>query len=105
MNGAGQFYDRHFIDNPLSGVDTSSVNLPSEFRPDISTWAQLADVVTSGASLPVILEWYDTAASLMRTTVLQASTAATDTSLGVQRPNDYSDPGNTVAWFQIGGAG
>lgn len=104
MSG-GQFHDLEYTDDPLSGVSTPGTALVSGFRSDISTWAELGAVATYGADLPVILEWYDPIPSLMRTVVLQASTAATDTSLGVQRPDDYNGTSNAVAWFQIAQAG
>ncbi len=105
MNGVGQFFDRQFIDNPLYGVSTPGIYLKSDFRADISSWAELAALLTAGAELPVIIEWYDPVDSVMRTCVLQASTAATDTSLGVQRPDDYNGSTNAVVWFQAGNAG
>lgn len=102
---SGQFHELEFTDNPLSGVSTPGYSLRSGFRPDITSWATLAAVLTAGAVLPVMLEWYDASASLLRSVVLQASTAATDTSLGVQRPGDYNVSTNAVAWFQIGPGG
>lgn len=96
-----QFHDRCFLDDPLGAVSVPGVNLTSRFRPDITSWLDLAAVPTYGATLPVILEWYDATVPILRTTVLQLSSEPTDTSIGVQRPDDYS----TAVWFQIGVAG
>jgi hypothetical protein len=110
MNGS-QFHDRHFTDAPLAGVSTTPAS-PVVFEHDISgfyssvhSWANLAALSTVLASVNSIVEWYDTSASLMRTTVLLTSTEATDTSQGMQRPDDYNGSTNAKVWYQIGGAG
>lgn len=105
MSAGSQFNDREFVDLPLSGVSDPGASLVDGFRSDITTWAELAAILTLGATLNVILEWYDPAVSVMRTTVLMPSTEATDTSIGVQRPDDYDAADNAAVWFQIGGAG
>ncbi len=105
MNGAGQTYDRNFTDNPLYGVTAPGTYLQSGFRSDVSTWAELAPLFTAGATLPVIIEWYDPIDSVMRTCVLMAGTDPTDTSIGVQRPDDYNGSTNAVVWYQAGNAG
>lgn len=101
----GQTHDRHFIDDPLSGVSVPGYSLISGIRSDITSWADLAAVLTLGATKPVILEWYDATVGLTRTVVLQAGTDATDTAQGVQRPDDYDASLNPYVWYQSGNAG
>lgn len=105
MNGAGQTYDRNFIDDPLAGVSTPGSTLANGFRADVSTWALLAAVPTFGAVLPAQIEWFDPILGLTRSTILLESTAPTDNANGTQRPNDYDAVNNAVCWFQIGFAG
>lgn len=68
----------------------------------ISSWADLAALTTVGLTLPVTKFWVESATLLYRVTVLKAGTDATDTANGIQRPNDYADPGNAVVWYQAG---
>lgn len=98
-----QFNDRNFTDDPLAGVSDPGSSLISGFRPDVTSWSDLAAIPTVGASLPVILEWYDPIYSLFRTVIGQLGTDATDTSIGVQRADDWADSG--VVWYQGGSAG
>lgn len=85
---------------PLAAPIPPDMIIPSVFRPDITSWVQLSELVTVGAELPVILEWFDSTFNVMRTTVLQAGTDATDTTLGIQRPVDYDGATNAVVWYQ-----
>lgn len=101
----GQTHDLEYLDNPLSGVSTPGSTLQSAIRPDITSWALLAAVPTLGALLPVILEWNESSSNLLRTTLLQAGTDATDTPNGVQRPTDYNAITNARVWYQLGNAG
>lgn len=100
-----QFQDYRFLDEPLGPVTFPGTYLVSGFRPDISTWDELASVETYGATLPVILEWYDPTIPILRSVVLQTGTLATDTSQGVQRPDDFDVTLNSNEWFQIAQAG
>ncbi len=95
MNGCSQ--DGCFTNFPLGGVSYPGTNLRSAFRGDIANWNDLAGIATFGATLPVIVEWYDAPAQLLRACVLQLSSLPTDTANGVQRPNDYT----TAVWIQI----
>lgn len=97
----GQFLDYEFTDDPLGAVSYAGTNLTSRFRPDITSWAELAAVATYGATLPVMLEWYDESVPVLRSVVLRLGSDATDTANGVQRPNDYT----TAVWYQTGPAG
>jgi len=103
MNGEGQFYDRNFTDDPLGGVSTPGYSLLSGIRTDITSWAELAAVLTVGAPLPVILEWNDSSVNLMRSTIAQLGSDATDTANGIQRADDWATSG--VVWYQLGNAG
>ncbi len=99
----GQFHDLKFTDDPLSGVIAAGSILRSGFRSEITSWSDLAAVVTAGSLPPFIIEWYDPSAELMRTVVGDVGTDATDTANGVQRANDWAASG--IVWLQIGGAG
>ena len=60
----------------------------------------LSAVVTGSITVPFLVEFLDPSGSgAIQTWVLQASTLATG--LGVQRPNDYSDPANAKVWIQV----
>ena len=102
MNGS-QFHDFNFIDTPLAGVSAAGTDLVSGIRSDITSWVELAAIVTLGAELPVILEWFDPTVGLVRTVYGTTGSDATDTSIGVQRADDWADSG--VVWYQVGGAG
>lgn len=102
MNGS-QFHDWNFIDVPLAGVSTEGSNLVSGIRADITSWAELAAIVTVGASLPVIIEWFDPTVGLVRTVYGTLGSDSTDTTNGVQRADDWATSG--VVWYQSGNAG
>lgn len=68
----------------------------------VHTWADLANVPTVGATVPVIKIWFETATALYRVTVLQTGTDATDTANGIQRPADYNAGTNAKVWYQAG---
>lgn len=99
----GQFQDWQFTNQPLSGVPTAGSILRSGFRPDITTWGELADVITAGSTPPFILSWEDPSVPIMRTVVGMVGSDATDTASGVQRAGDWAASG--IVWYQIGGAG
>jgi hypothetical protein len=101
----GQFQDYFYVDDPLGGVSTPGSLLISAFRPDISSWAELAALDTYGATLPVIIEWFDPTVPIIRETVLIAGVFPTDTDQGVQRPHDFDLTTNPFEWFQMAVAG
>ncbi len=70
----------------------------------VHSWADLAAVATTGATVPTIMLWFETATALYRVTVLQTGTDATDTANGIQRPNDYNGASPKV-WYQAGAGG
>lgn len=110
MNGS-QFHDCNWLDDPLGGVSapgsipgiTPGSALISGIRDDITSWAELAALITVGANLPVIIEWYDTTEELTRITRAEVGTDATNTAIGVQRADDWADSG--AVWYQTGIAG
>jgi hypothetical protein len=67
----------------------------------ISSWAELAAVETTGLTVPVLKVWVNAADGTLKATQLRAGTDATDTANGIQRPDDYSDPGNAKVWYQV----
>lgn len=98
-----QFHDLCYTDDPLAAPEEPGVSLVSALRPDIQSWVQLAAIATVGAALPVIIEWYDPTVGLIRSVLAQVGTDATDTSIGVQRADDWATSG--VVWYQLGNAG
>jgi len=108
MNG-GQFNKNEWTNSPLGGVvatQAAPINFQTDisgFKPDIHSWSNLAAIASILVATNSIVQWYDISASLMRTTVFLVSSDATNTDIGVQRPNDWATSGRV--WFQIGGAG
>lgn len=82
------FFD-WFSDNGGVAVDTA-----------ITSWAELAAVPTTGLAVGAIKLWINSADNTAKIVQLRTGTDATDTASGVQRPNDYADPGNTKVWYQ-----
>ena len=70
----------------------------------ITTWAELAAVVTSGVGLPFVKIWIEEATGLEHIVRLLAGTDATDTANGIQRPDDYDAASNARIWYQVGSA-
>lgn len=66
----------------------------------IQSWADLAAIKTLGLPVPQIRIWVDADTGLFKVTQLRESTDETDVSSGIQRPDDYANPGNTKVWFQ-----
>ena len=73
---------------PTSGIDGN-----------ITSWADLAAVPTNGLPNGTIKGWVEASTGLARFTRLIPGTDATDTANGIQRPNDYSSPGNLRVWY------
>lgn len=67
----------------------------------ITSWAQLAAVATTALSLGTTKAWVEASTEILKVTVLRASTAATNTSDGLQRPNDYNGATNAKVWHQV----
>lgn len=99
----GQFQDWRFTDDPLSGVIAAGSILRSGIRSDITSWADLAAVITAGSTPPFILEWFDSSVGLTRTVIGRVGPDATDTANGIQRADDWASSG--VVWYQSGNAG
>lgn len=76
-----------------------SLNMPSGVDAAITSWAQLAAVVTTNVNAGWIKIWIEASTGLTKVTQLRASTAATDTANGIQRGNDFDSVTNAKAWF------
>lgn len=85
--------------DPLAAPITDIAVLPSGFYPSIISWAMLAEVVTTSMETPVLIQWWDADFDVLRETLLLPGTDATDTSLGIQRPNDYDSGTNPNVWY------
>lgn len=73
----------------------------SGLDPNVRSWSELAAVETAFLPLPIVKIWVESETGMQRTTRLLASTEATNTDNGVQRPNDYG-PLNQRVWFAAG---
>lgn len=67
----------------------------------ITTWVGLAAVVTVGVAAGTTKAWVEAATEILKVVVLRASTAATDTASGLQRPDDYHAVTNIKCWHQV----
>lgn len=65
----------------------------------IHSWSDLAGIATVGLNVKTVKIWVDDATGLLKATQLLTGTDATDTASGIQRPNDYANPGNTKVWY------
>jgi hypothetical protein len=65
----------------------------------INSWADLAAIPTESLTVPVLKLWVNDADGAFKATQLRSGTNATDTSNGIQRPDDYS-AGNQRVWYQ-----
>lgn len=84
----------------VDAISSTPNTITSGFRPDITSWAELAAIQTQGYAKPVIVIWVESGTNLARTMQLRSGTDATDTANGIQRPNDYSSPSNEYVWYQ-----
>lgn len=72
----------------------------SRIEPDVHTWADLAALYTTGYQTNTIKIWVEAATGVTHTVRLLEGTDETDTASGIQRPNDYSNPGNARVWYE-----
>lgn len=72
----------------------------SRVEPNVGTWAELAALPTTGYETNTIKIWVETATGITITVRLLEGTDATDTASGIQRPDDYANPGNARVWYQ-----
>lgn len=72
----------------------------SRIEPGVTTWDLLAALSTTGMPTGTIKEWVNAASGIAIVVRLLDGTDPTDTANGVQRPNDYADPGNARVWYQ-----
>ena len=72
----------------------------SRIEPNVGTWADLAALSTTGYQNGTIKIWIETATGETKTVRLLPGTDPTDTASGIQRPNDYANPGNARVWYQ-----
>jgi hypothetical protein len=92
----------------LSTINNNLVNFFNWFSENggvavdtaITSWAELAAVATADLEAGAIKLWINAADGSAKIVQLRTGTDATDTGNGIQRPNDYADPGNTKVWYQ-----
>lgn len=72
----------------------------SRIEPNVTSWADLTALSTTGMPYNTIKIWVDASTGITMTARLLESTAETDESAGIYRPDDYANPGNTKVWFQ-----
>jgi hypothetical protein len=70
-------------------------------RNDIASWTDLAAVPTKLLPVGTIYLWVDSASDSLKATQLRTGTDASDPTNGVQRGDDYADPGNTKVWYEV----
>lgn len=101
MGLAGSQFHRGpgYCNDPLAEPSSDTSVIPSGFYPSITSWSLLAEVVTADKETPVLISWWDADYDVLRQTLLLPSTAATDLTLGIQRPNDYDSGTNANVWF------
>lgn len=92
----------------LSALNNNLVNFFNWFSENgglavdtgITSWAELAAVATEDLAVGAIKLWINAADGTAKIVQLRTGTDATDTASGIQRPNDYANPGNTKVWYQ-----
>lgn len=67
----------------------------------LTSWADLAAVATTGLALGTTRVWVESSTGILKAAQLKASTAATDTASGLQRPSDYNGSTNAKVWHGI----
>lgn len=72
----------------------------SRLEPGITSWSDLAAFSTTGMPTGTIKIWVNAATGIEITVRLLDGTDATNTANGIQRPNDYANPGNARVWYQ-----
>lgn len=72
----------------------------SRIEPNVHTWADLAALSTTGCEDNTIKIWVEQTSGETITVRLLPGTDVTNTASGIQRPNDYANPGNARVWYQ-----
>ncbi len=72
-------------------------------NPDVYDIESLSMVPTLGLPLPVLTIWVERETGLRKISRLMESTAATDPTIGVQRPYDYYAQVTKAVWYTSDG--